>query len=427
MRLLRGSPVLQFTVSGLFALLVIAGITVAVSRHTGTTEAIRDAEQTAELAGVGIVEPMIGRGVLRGRPAALERLDAVVRRRVLRDGIARVKVWTRDGRVVYSDEPRLIGARYELEPEERTAWRVEADVSDLSRPENRFERSSGKLLEVYLPIRATTGEPLLFEAYQRYASVSSSGRRLWLGFAPALLGGLLLLQLVNLPLARSLARRLREGQQQREALLHRALDASQAERRLIAADLHDGVVQDMVGVSYALAARAEKVDGEDGEARAALRDGAAQTRESVSALRSLLIDIYPPSLHRAGLAAALRDLAATYTFRGLQTTVTVSPTLAIEAGGERLLFRCAQEALRNAHKHAGATHAWIVVRSDDGHVALDVSDDGCGFDPAVLARRTEEGHFGLRLVRDLVEDAGGRLEVESQPGGGARVRVAVPR
>jgi signal transduction histidine kinase len=428
MRLLRRSPVVQFAVSGLFAMLVIAAITVAVSRHTGTQEAIRDAKQTARLAGVGIVEPMVGAGVLAGRPAALRRLDAVVRRRVLRDGVTRVKVWTRDGRIVYSDEPRLIGARYPLDRDERTALRVEAEISDLSRPENRFERASGKLLEVYLPIRATTGRPLLFEAYQRFSSVSSSGRRLWLGFAPALLGGLLLLQLVNLPLARSLARRLREGQQQREALLHRALDASQAERRLIAADLHDGVVQDMVGVSYSLAARAEQLNGHgDPEASAALRDSAAQTRESVSALRSLLIDIYPPSLHQAGLAAALRDLAATYGFRGLRTTVEAPPALDVEPAAERLLFRCAQEALRNALKHADATAAAITARLEEDRVRLEVTDDGRGFDPAVLARRTDEGHFGLRLVRDLVEDAGGRLDVSSRPGSGTSVSVEVPR
>lgn len=426
-RLLRRSPVLQFTVSGLFAMLVIAAITAAVSGHTGTDEAIREAKQTAERSGVGIVEPMIDRRVLQGRPAALRRLDEVVRRRVLRDGITRVKVWTRDGRVVYSDEPRLIGARYALETEERTAPHIEAHVSDLTRPENRFERASGKLLEVYLPIHATTGQPLLFEAYQRYSLVSSNGRRLWLGFAPALLGGLLLLQLVNLPLARSLARRLRVGQQQREALLQRALNVSQAERRVIAADLHDGVVQDMLGISYSLAARAEQLNGQaDPQASAALRESAARTRESVTALRLLLVDIYPPSLHSAGLAAALRDLAATYSFRGLETTVTASPTLAVDDAAERLLFRCAQEGLRNAHKHAAATTASIVVRVSDGQAQLEVCDDGRGLEPGVLARRVEEGHLGLRLVRDLVEDAGGRLDVDSQPGGGTRVRVEVP-
>jgi signal transduction histidine kinase len=146
----------------------------------------------------------------------------------------------------------------------------------------------------------------------------------------------------------------------------------------------------------------------------------------VSALRSLLIDIYPPSLHQAGLAAALRDLARTWSFRGLATTAAVSPALALDPGAERLLFRCAQEALRNAHKHADATSATIALRDADGTVCLEVADDGHGFDPAVLAGRAEEGHFGLRLVRDLVQDAGGELSVDSAPGRGTRVSVELP-
>jgi signal transduction histidine kinase len=124
--------------------------------------------------------------------------------------------------------------------------------------------------------------------------VSASGRRLWTAFAPALIGGLLLLQLVNLPLAHSLVRRLRRGQEEREALLRRALDASQTERRTIAADLHDGVVQDLVAVSYSLSAEARRINGDHGGAPSrTLQDGAAKTRDSVRALRTLLVDIYP--------------------------------------------------------------------------------------------------------------------------------------
>ena len=420
-------PVAQFAVAGLVAMILIGIVTAAVSRHTGTSEAIRDAKELTAFASHGIVEPNLTRGVLAGDPQALRRFDALVHQRVLRDGIVRVKIWSRDGHIIYSDESRLIGARYPLGGDELGALRVEADVSDLSAPENRFERSYDKLLEVYLPIRAPGGKWLLFEAYHRYSAVSANGWRLWLAFVPALLGGLLLLQLVNLPLARSLARRLREGRREREALLEHALDASQTERRLIAADLHDGVVQDLLGVSYSLAADAARVNGSDPEAGAALRKGATQTRETVSALRALLIDIYPPSLQSAGLAAALGDLATTYGFRGIETTVAVPPGLTLPASTERLLFRCAQESLRNAYKHGGASHARIRVSALDDGVRAEISDDGHGFDVAVLADRADQGHLGLTLIRDLVEEAGGRFEVESWPSGGTTISVEVPR
>jgi signal transduction histidine kinase len=333
--------------------------------------------------------------------------------------------------VVYSDEPRLIGTHHKVDDEELAALRgdgVDAHVSDLSRPENRFERRHEKLLEVYMPIRATNGEPLLFETYLPFKEVADSGRRLWLGFAPAVVGGLLLLQLVNLPLARSLARRLREGQREREALLHRALDASQTERRLIAADLHDGIVQDLVGVSFSLAAQGERMNGHgDAAAGAALKAGAAQTRHSIRALRALLIDIYPPSLHQAGLSAALSDLATIYTSRGLRTTVEIPDDLQPVTTTERLLFRCAQEALRNVQKHASADSVSIRVQAGNPHVVLEITDDGRGFEPALLDARAEHGHFGLRLLSDLVEDAGGRVDVRSSPGAGTTIRVEVPR
>jgi signal transduction histidine kinase len=211
-------------------------------------------------------------------------------------------------------------------------------------------------------------------------------------------------------------------------MLHEALDASQTERRRIAADLHDGVVQDLVGVSYTLAAHAERLDGEgDAAAGAALRDGASKTRESVRALRTLLVDIYPPNLHRAGLAAALGDLARTYSARGLRTSVEVEPGLTPTEATERLLFRVAQESLRNTFKHANATSATVSIgREDADRLVLEAIDDGHGFDPGRLNGEADPGHFGIQLLRDRAEEAGGDLDVTSVEGRGTTVRMELP-
>jgi hypothetical protein len=126
-----------------------------------------------------------------------------------------VKIWLADGTIVYSDEHRLIGSKYSLGTDEQAALRdgtTEAEISDLKRPENRFERRFGKLLEVYLPIRDTAGRELVYEDYERYSSVAASGRRLWLSFAPAILGALALLCLIQIPLAWRATRRLQHGQ-----------------------------------------------------------------------------------------------------------------------------------------------------------------------------------------------------------------------
>jgi two-component system NarL family sensor kinase len=435
-RLASPSPVVQFAASGLAATLIIGAIGVAVTRHIGIDTAIGDAERVTMLVGQGIVGPNLTPAVLAGEPAARRRLDRIVRTRVLRQGIVRVKVWSPDGRVLYSDDPRIIGRQFNLRGGALFALGREltaGGVTDLSGLENQFERASHRvnrdgrdLLEVYTPIRARDGRRLIFEAYQRSASVSATGRDVWLAFAPALLGGLLLLQLVNLPLARSLAGRLRRGQNEREALLQRALDASETERRVIAADLHDGIVQDLVGVSYELSAEAQAREGRgDAGAAAAIERSAAKTRAGVRSLRALLLDIYPPNLHRAGVAQALHDLAAAQTARGLATRVTMPDDLSLGEPAERLLFRFAQEALRNSRRHADATSAEIRVERRGDRLVMEVCDDGRGFDPATLDEQRLDGGFGLRALSDLVQDAGGHLDVASAAGAGTTVRMDI--
>jgi two-component system, NarL family, sensor kinase len=431
LRALR-SPIVQFSLSGLLVAALVAAIGMEVGRHIGTDTAIVDAKQASRLAGQGLVAPAIRDGLSRGDPEAIAAVDAVVRTHILRDGVVRVKLWAADGRIVYSDQRELIGGRFQLGAEERAAVTsgagVEAEVSELARPENRFEgRGERRLLEVYLPIRGADGRPYLFEVYKRFSAVADGGRRVWTAFAPALLVLLALLQLVNLPLARSFARRLRRASEERAALLQRAVDASDTERRAIAADLHDGVVQDLVSVALGLEARANELDAQGHEASSgALREGARQTREGVRSLRTLLVDIYPPRLRNASLAAALEDLAATQDARGVPTSVSCDPALTVTDGSAQLLYRCVQEALRNTAKHAGPCRASIELSKIGSDVVAQIRDDGAGFDPNAAAARRGDGHIGLRALTDLVRDAGGRLEISSSPGRGTVVAVCVP-
>jgi DNA-binding CsgD family transcriptional regulator len=206
-----------------------------------------------------VVEPAITDGLRDGDPDALAVVDDVVRTGVLDGSLVRVKIWDADGQIIYSDAAELIGETYPLGEDEQEALRtgrIEAEVSDLERRENRLERAEGKLLEVYLPVGGTGPDALLFEAYYRYDGVAASGSRLWRSFAPISLGGLTVLALIQLPLAWSLARRLRERLREREALTWRALEASEGERRQIASDLHDGVVQQLTGIAYEISAAA---------------------------------------------------------------------------------------------------------------------------------------------------------------------------
>jgi two-component system NarL family sensor kinase len=425
-----GGAVGQFALAGVVALAVVGVVTYLVLRDVGTNEALKNAREVTAIVGKGIVEPNLTPAVVRGDPAALARFNRIVHERVLRDPIVRVKLWTPTGRVAYSDATWLIGRRFELGEDEIASLRngtVDSGVSDLSLPENRSERGQGKLLEVYLPVRDTGGRKLLFEAYQHFSSVASSARSIWLAFLPALLIALGVLYLLQLPIAASMARRLRRGSREREELLERAIDASSAERRRIAGDLHDGVVQDLAGLSFTLAAAAERSRAQGDEPAAEeLRRGAEQARQSVRGLRSLLVEIYPPSLRQAGLASALSDLVGPVAARGIETAVDAPAALDIAPEDEALLFRVAQEAVRNAVAHAAPRRLEIAVTENDRHIALTVADDGSGFDPA-SAESAGEGHFGLSMLRDLAQQAGAKLSVDSAPGSGTRVRIEVPR
>jgi two-component system NarL family sensor kinase len=417
----------QFGLAGLIAVGLVGFATAIASRHVGEREAISDARSATLVKAQGLVEPVLTDGLLTGDAAAFARVDSAVKNGVLDRSLVRVKIWTPDGTIVYSDEPRLVGSNYQLGAGERSAIDtgvIEAEVGDLSKPENRFERDRGKLLEVYLPIRTPSGQRLLFEAYSSYAAVSSSGWRIFRAFAPISLGALVALELVQLPLAYSLAQRLRRRQQEREGLLRKALDASDSERRRIAADLHDGVVQNLAGVAYSIAAAAQHGGLAPREADA-LHRSAADVQESIRALRSLLVEIYPPNLAETGLDAALTDLLARVNSRGLVASLDTSLLReGLPAPTAGLLYRVAQEAVRNVLAHASATAVRIVAVADDTRASIEIVDDGIGFDP--LTSPTGVGHVGLRGLNDLVADAGGQLVVESSPGAGMTVRAEVP-
>jgi len=143
-------------------------------------------------------------------------------------------------------------------------------------------------------------------------------------------------------------------------------------------------------------------------------------------LRSLLVEIYPPNLRDTGLEPALNDLAAKAVTRGVAVDVDVAEGLRPSDAVERLVFRTAQEALRNVVEHAGAETCSIDMDANGRGLVLVVADDGRGFERTVLEERRAQGHLGLALLADQAEDLGGSLDIDSTPGAGTRVTLTVP-
>ncbi len=191
----------------------------------------------------------------------------------------------------------------------------------------------------------------------------------------------------------------------------RIVEAGDAERRRIERDLHDGAQQRLV----ALAMRLEVAQGSADEASAILAEAADELRAAIAEVRDLARGVHPPILTEAGLAAAIESLAERLPF---PVEIDVSPSRyppAIELAA----YFVVAEALTNAAKSSGATHASVASDAEGGVLRVRVADDGSGgADPA---RGT-----GLRGLTDRVGAIGGRLIVSSPAGGGTVVMAEIP-
>jgi two-component system NarL family sensor kinase len=427
--------VAQGIAAALVVFMIVAAAGTVAARNASEKESVNVALQTTGVMATSVVEPALESDLISPDPAraqtARDHLDKVIHERVLDSGgVMRVKIWDRNGKIIYSDEPRLVGDVFPLEPEERQAMEAptaKAAVTNLRLPENRFEAGERKLLEVYRPVWLPDHTTLLFETYSRYDQVTVRSGQLWRGFAGITLTSLLLLMVCFTPLVWALVARLRRSQRQHDLLRDRAISASEQERRRIAATLHDGVVQELAGVSFVVAGAADRARSAGDDALAGrLQTVAGTVRASIGGLRSLLVDIYPATLRDAGLSVALTDLIATLRSRDIATDLELPDELDLPPQTEALVFRVAQEVLRNVAKHSRATSVSVRLRQIHGVVLLDIADDGAGFDVAEALANPPEGHLGMRLLADAAAEAGATLSVASAPAHGTRWRLEVP-
>jgi two-component system, NarL family, sensor kinase len=421
--------VAQVALAAVVVLVLVAIVGSVISRRTAQSQSIHEVAQLTNVIAESVVTPALTDAMATSPAAADAGLDKLVRTRVLSSDLVRVKLWTPQGKIVYSDERRLEGDTFDLGDEERDALidpQTRAEVSDLGKPENRYERGEGKLLEVYRPVWTPGGKALLFETYFKYTVVSERATQLWRGFAGITLSSVAAVVLLLFPLAWTLLRRARRAHQEREAVLQRSMDASLDERRRIAATLHDGVVQELAAASYAVAAAAEEASARGATDLAErLRDAGNTVRTGIGGMRSLLVDIYPPSLQTAGLGPALRDLAGGMSARDPHVVVDVDDDGAarLNAEQQQACFRVAQECVRNAVRHAEARTVTISLLGLRESIVLQIIDDGRGFD---IEAQRPEGHFGLDLITDVARSIDADLAVRSPAGAGTCWRLSVP-
>jgi signal transduction histidine kinase len=213
---------------------------------------------------------------------------------------------------------------------------------------------------------------------------------------------------------------------ERGMLLARLDDLRDLERRQLASDLHDGIVQGLASSVFEIvAARRCASAGKVEEGIAGLHRAEAALEAEIAALRTLMFDLWPRGLESIGIAAGLSEALDRFTARtGVDTELELlGDHGALDPPVARVLYRAHQEALENVRKHAGATHVRSRLVVGETTVLLEVVDDGVGFYSQL---GPPAGHIGLVSLQERARQLNGSATIDSSAGSGCRVRVTVP-
>lgn len=224
---------------------------------------------------------------------------------------------------------------------------------------------------------------------------------------------------------------LKDRESRVSALLRFAIQAQEQERRRVAADIHDGFLQDLSAVFLkAENAKMQLVRDNVDAALSALSDIQEMIRDEVKAIRDFIFEVRPPSLDQIGLGPTIKAMvdhvSGEHSLDGVFEQLGQARRLpeAIEA----IVYRTAQEAIRNVAKHAAARSFRVTLEQTETEVILVVGDDGRGIDepspPSSTGGLTR--HFGIETMRERVELAGGRFQIGRASTSGTEVRAVIP-
>lgn len=196
------------------------------------------------------------------------------------------------------------------------------------------------------------------------------------------------------------------------------------ERERMARELHDALNQSLFSLSLTTRAALRHIDTEPALAAEELKEIGSLAQQAMTELRTVVDGLRTPDVDRDGLLPAIRNLATLLSrVHRIEIEVDAVSDPDLDGPTEHEVFRIIQEALTNAVRHSAARRVDITVENGD-LLAVEVADDGNGFDPN---SRTSRGRrLGLTSMRERAQSIGGRLTIESSPGKGATVRLEVP-
>ncbi len=221
-----------------------------------------------------------------------------------------------------------------------------------------------------------------------------------------------------------LHRRLVARERAHELFVEQVIQAQEIERRRLAGDIHDGISQRLITLSYRLDAAARAVGDNPAQASQQLDEARQLARLTLQEARAAISGLRPPVLDDLGLAGGLASLARSMPPMDLDLDLSDAR---LPEHVELALYRIAQEGLQNIVKHAHATKTRLRFAVDDDTARLEIVDDGVGFDMFENPLGGDEmGGYGVLSMAERAELVGGRLNIRSRPGAGTAVTATIP-
>jgi signal transduction histidine kinase len=391
-----------------------------IARDEELAEAVRTDTDLVGTVLAGTIQSLVD-----GDPKASAALDEAIRIRRSNGSTVHLTILAEDGEVLY---PGGHGAAGQLSFPQTADLSARTSAMLITAEQGRAEigaAATGRMVRVDMPVQLPSGTPVRALVYATDERLRTSESALSAKLVMLSTGAVTLLLLLNLPVSVWLLRRVDKAHRERARLLANEVVSADRERRNIARDLHDGVIQDLAGAGYALEALTDGLHV-DNAARRMLSLSQDAVRRSTQALRTMIIEVAPPDLTSQDLPTAI-DVLAKRLSKEHPVDVHVEVDLRVPVGRQEaiIVYRAVREFLTNVVKHARATHALVTVRSDASNVYVFVEDDGDGF-PADMAERRANGHLGLTLLADTIADLGGRLTIDRHRDRGAAVRCRIP-
>ncbi len=390
--------------------------------------------------------------------ADMDRLDALVRETPLGRYVVSFKIWSREGRIVFSTDESIIGKRFEMGDNAMRAWNgtVATEISYLGDEEHAGEQNlAERLLETYSPIRNEANDEVIAvaEFYQTLDQMDAQLLRTrlfgWLTLGAAALVVYVVLAGIVRRGSDTIVRQQRELSDKIRQLtsllaqnrrlndrVRRAASGTAARNesvlRRISAELHDGPAQALGLALLRLDAVMEHAAGCDctnsslEQSKNDLVTIQNSVRDALEEIRRLSTGLILPELDNLSLRETLLRVVRRHEVRS-GTEVALHLENIPEYASLPLkitVYRVVQEALNNAYRHAGGKEQQVRVDMEQDRLIVDVVDGGPGFDPENPL--LQDGHLGLEGMRQRVESMGGVFSVDASPGQGTRIHAEMP-